>query len=742
MLLGFSAPRYTLTALLTLVSAGAAAAQSATSAPPAPGPRTGYTAGDATIEAAAEARASALPSPVSADSFSRVLSREPHVAGTPAQAKTRDYVISLMKSWGLETEVRAYDIYMPHPSAVRLWRLGSAADSEELSLPEGPVPGDSTSSAYPQVLTYNGYSAAGTAAGQLVYVNYGLIEDYAHLDSVGVSVAGKVVIARYGRSFRGIKAREAERHGAVGLLIYSDPADDGYIRGDVYPEGPMRPPQGVQRGSIMNDDGDPSTPGYPSLPGVPRLDPAKMAIPHIPVLPISYRNAGRLLQDLRGTGTTTPTGGSGAAAKLPQSWQGGLPFRYHVGPGPTRARLTVTQESGAAAYHTIWDTFGIIRGSEFPDEMVIVGGHRDGWGPGAADNVSGVVSVLEMARSLAADAKAGHRPKRTIVFATWDAEEWGLIGSTEYVEDDSLRLTKNAVAYINQDVAADGPSFGSAGSPSLRATVRDVTRMIRSPDAGNLTAAGSTVFDAWRTSATNSDSLGPTFGDPGGGSDFAGFANHLGIPIMSWGFGGAGGGVYHSAYDDYTYLTKFADPGFHRHAASAQIGTAVLLRLANADILPYDYVEYAHTMRRYVKGLDQGITAHGWTVSTAALATAIDGMERAAVAFAAQRDSALGGAPLPPTNLTATNAALLRVERAFTRPAGLRTRPWFRSLIYAADEDNGYANMPFPSVGEAIRANDSALTEREINDLAGRFDAASAALRDAGAAVRSGRASR
>jgi N-acetylated-alpha-linked acidic dipeptidase len=263
--------------------------------------------------------------------------------------------------------------------------------------------------------------------------------------------------------------------------------------------------------------------------------------------------------------------------------------------------------------------------------------------------------------------------------------------------------------------------------------------MIPSPDA---TPSVTTVFDGWRASATNSDSLGPTFGDPGGGSDFAGFANHLGIPIISWGFGGAGGGVYHSAYDDYTYLTKFADPGFHRHAASAKIGTAVILRLANADILPYDYVEYARTMRRYVKGLDNGIRAKSWTVSTAPLSKAIDGMESAAVAFAGARDSALCGAPLPPTSLSATNAALIRVERAFTRPAGLKTRPWFRSLIYAADEDNGYANMPFPSVGEAIRANDSALTEREINDLAGRFDAASAALRDASSAIRAGRTSR
>jgi N-acetylated-alpha-linked acidic dipeptidase len=582
---GASTTRCTLAAILTIAAVNTASAQATPTTgggvgggpTQPPGPRVGYSPADAAVEATTEGRATALPSPAAADSYSKVLSHEPHMAGTPAQARTRDYVIGLMKSWGLETEVRAYDVYMPQPSAVHVWLMGARGDSEELSLPEGPVPGDSTSSAYPQVLTFNAYGAAGTAAGQLVYVNYGLIEDYAHLDSVGVSVTGKIVIARYGHSFRGIKAREAERHGAAGLLIYSDPADDGYVRGDVYPEGPMRPPQGVQRGSIMNDDGDPSTPGYPSTAGARRLEVSQMALPHIPVLPISYRNAARLLQNLRGTGTNAPTGGGSAAAKFPQSWQGGLPFRYHVGPGPTRARMTVAAETGAAGYHTIWDTFGVLRGSAFPDEMVIVGGHRDGWGPGAADNVSGSVSVLEIAHSLAIEARNGHRPKRTVVFATWDAEEWGLIGSTEYVEDDSLRLSHSAVAYLNQDVAADGPNFGAAGSPSLRATIRDVTQMIRNPDTPT-----QTVFEVWRSNATNVDSLGPVFGDPGGGSDFAGFANHLGIPIFSWGFGGLGG-VYHSAYDDYAWLSRFGDPGFQRHAAAARIGAAVMLRLANAE---------------------------------------------------------------------------------------------------------------------------------------------------------------
>jgi N-acetylated-alpha-linked acidic dipeptidase len=292
-------------------------------------------------------------------------------------------------------------------------------------------------------MPFNGYGAAGDVRGEVVYVNYGLIEDYAQLDSMGVSVKGKIAIARYGRSFRGIKAREAEKHGAVGLMIYSDPADDGYARGDVYPVGPMRPSQGIQRGSVMNPNGDPSTPGYPSTANAKRIPLSQMEVPRIPVLPISYGNATELLRGLTGKA-------------IPQPWQGGLPFRYHVGPGPVQARMAVTTDALTNPYKEIWDTFGIVRGSEFPDEIVMIGGHRDAWGPGAADNVSGTVSVLEAARAISEQVKAGKRPKRTIVFATWDAEEWGLIGSTEYVEEDSLRLSRSAVAYLNQDDVAQG----------------------------------------------------------------------------------------------------------------------------------------------------------------------------------------------------------------------------------------------------------------------------------------------
>jgi len=675
-------------------------------------PLPGYGPQSAATERAIETDVIKRPSPASASGHSRALSKETHVAGTPAQATTRDYVINQMKSWGLETEVRSYDIWMPHPTAVHVSRL--SPQPKELSLREPSVPGDPTSSLW-QYPTVNGYSGAGEATGEVVYVNYGLIEDYAQLDSLGISVRGKIAVARYGRSFRGIKAREAEKHGAVALLIYSDPQDDGFVVGDVYPDGPMRNSSGVQRGSVLNLDGDPSTQGYPSKQGASRLPADRLDVPRIPVVPIGYGNAAELLRFLRGAG-------------VPRGWQGGLSFRYHIGPGPVKARVTVRDDRATSPIKPIYDTFAMIRGSQFPDEMVIIGGHRDGWGPGAADNVSGTVSVLEAARAVAEAVKQGARPKRTMVFATWDAEEWGLIGSTEYVEDDSLRLSRGAVAYLNQDVAAQGARFGGGGSPSLRGTLRDIARLVPDPNGKG------SVYAEWRRGSALPDSAEPAMGDPGGGSDFAGFYNHLGIPIAEWGFGGAGG-VYHSQYDSYAWMTKFGDPGFQYHATAAKIAAAMMLRLANADVLPYDYVEYARTMRRYVTPLERSAADRKWNFPMTGLRSAIDRLEREAASFNAARDSVLGTSAST-QQLQRVNASLLRVERALTRPEGLKTRPWFRNLIYAADEDNGYANMVFPSVNEAIRSGNEELARAELEDLTRRFEAAAQAVSDARSALR------
>lgn len=669
----------------------------------------GYAPASATAQRTLEQAAIAGPQPARARTHSQALSKEPHVAGTAAQKRTADYVIAQMKAMGLETELRQYDVWLPHATSVKVTRLGR--DSVNLDLQEPAIAGDPVT-AMKQYLTVNGSSGAGVATGELVFVNYGLIEDYAVLDSMGVSVKGKIVLARYGRSFRGIKAREAEKRGALAALIYTDPADDGFVRGDVYPEGPMRPMRGVQRGSVMNGAGDPLTPGYASKPGAPRIPLDQAVLPKIPAVPISAANAQILMQQVRG-------------ANIPAGWQGGLALRYHVGPGPARVRVAVTTDAATNGTKAIYNTLGYLRGSEFPDEYVYIGGHRDGWGAGAADNVSGIASVLEAAQSLSDLAKKGNRPKRTIVFATWDAEEWGLVGSSEYVEDDSLRLQKGAVAYFNQDVAAQGPSFGGGGSPSLRATLRDVVKNVPEPKGKG------TVYDAWRLGAAlKSDTLEPTMGDPGGGSDFAGFYNHLGIPIADWGFGGPAG-TYHSAYDTFAWMDKFGDPGFVYHATAARIGAAITLRVANADVLPYDYVEFARTMRPYLVPLTRGFASKGWdTTAVAPLATAITRLEQAARTFAQTRDAELARG-VSKNALVATNAALMKVERAFARPSGLKGRPWYRSLIYVADIDNGYANMNFPGVNEALRAGDRALALSELTDLAQRFGAAATAIDDA-----------
>lgn len=657
----------------------------------------------------------ASPDTQSARLWTKALSKVPHMSGTPQQAATRDYVLNLMKSWGLETWFTTYDVFLPQPDSSALWLIAApGAAPQPLSLTEPAVPGDSTSLG-PQVLAFNGTAASGNVTGDVVYVGYGLIEDYKTLDSLGISVKGKIVIARYGRSYRGIKAREAERHGALGLVLYSDPAEDGYVRGDVYPKGAMRPWGGIQRGSVLNPDGDPTTPGYASLPGARRVPFDSLDVPHIPVIPIGYGNAERILNLLTGP-------------SVPQSWQGGLPFRYHVGPGPAQVHLVLRVEQGAHAMHPIWDTFGMIRGATYPDQWIVMGAHRDAWGPGADDNITGTTTVLATARAFAELAKKGIRPARTIIFATWDAEEWGDVGSTEWVEQMADSLQQHAVAYINEDAMATGTNFGGAGSPSLKPLIRASTRVVPA-----LTGPG-TLYDSW-LAAHHGDTTALEIGNMGGGSDFAGFYHHLGIPAGEIGFGGPGG-VYHSMYDDYEWMTAFGDPQYRAHRTAAQLDAVIISRLANAAIAPFDYAAFGTEMRELISELDTGIARKGWSVSTEAAKTALDRFIVSARAFAAARDSGLAG-NLSSAKAAAATRALMQVERRLTRPQGLTyAGSWFKSLQFASDVDNGYATLAFPTVAEAIRYGDQAVTAREIADLASRIDAARSALEDARAALR------
>jgi N-acetylated-alpha-linked acidic dipeptidase len=661
-----------------------------------------------------ERRLLSVPDTASVRAMSRDLTGVPHVAGTRAQAAARDYVLAKTRAWGLETWAKTYSVYLPQPDTVGTWLIAAAgAAPQPLDLREPAVAGDATSRG-PQVPPFNSYSGDGDVTAEVVYVGYGLIEDYELLDSLGVNLRGRIALARYGRSFRGIKAREAERHGAAGLIMYSDPEDDGYYRGDVYPEGPMRPPGGIQRGSVMNGIGDPTTPGNASLPGATRLPEDSLPIPRIPVIPMGYGNARRILEALDGP-------------SVPQEWQGALPFRYHAGPGPVRVRLKVRNERGARAMHDITNTFAAVRGSRWPDQWVVLGGHLDAWTPGAEDNVSGSVVVLEAARAFAELARQGFRPARTVIFATWDAEEWGLIGSTEWVEDLADSLRAHAVAYLNEDGIVSGPNFAGAASPSLKRLIRDVAKEVPDP------AGRGTVYETW-VRRERGDTTALRLGNLGGGSDFQGFYHHLGIPAGGMGFDGPSG-IYHSMYDSYHWMTRFGDPGYRRHRAVAQLAALAAWRLANADLLPLDYAGWGREMRALVAQLDSGIARKRWDVSTEVLKDALSRLTATADSFeSARRVALIQGLDL--ARAERANRALMQVERRVTRPEGLRSRPWYKSLQFASDLDRGYQTMAFPSVNEAIRYADAATARRELEDLVQRIEHARRAIEEATAALR------
>jgi len=705
---------------------------------------TGFSPDAASRQRVLESRLLERIQPAALDSFSYALTREPHVAGSAAQARTRDWVDARTRMWGLESEIKTYRVFLPWPTEVAFEM--TAPEARRFELREEVLAEDETSALdqYPWVA---GYSGVGDVEAEVVYVNYGLEEDYALLDSLGVSVEGRIVLARYGRSYRGIKPRLAERRGAVGVLIYSDPMDDGHFRGDVYPDGPWRHPTSVQRGSVMNGVGDPTTPGWASIDGAERVEPGRaegIELPSIPVLPIPAAVAESILRSLGGE-------------ELPdQGWQGALAFRYHVGPGPTRVRMKVADDRETDGYKEIWNTVAWIPGAERPDEWVIIGAHRDAWGAGASDNVSGTASVLAAARAIAELARAGSPPRRTIAFATWDAEEWGIIGSTEWVEELAEELGAKAVAYLNQDGVAGGPNFSASASPSLKRLIREAAAVVPDP-------AGGTVHDRWRARVLRADtsSLVP-LGNLGGGSDFAPFYNHLGIPSAGWGFGG-NGTQYHSAYDSYDWMSRFADPGFRYHAASAQLTAVLALRLANAEVLPYDYVEFVRELRGEVRRLavEAGRLQLG-DVGLLGLDSALIRMGEAALEFEnARRDLLLGGAKASGTRgaetgsapglaaggadrgrsvrdaIDAANRHLMAVERALTRPEGLVGRPWYRNLIFASDAANGYATIALPGIAEAVRSWDPARAQAEARDLAERVDRATARLRAAAEAIRS-----
>ena len=683
----------------------------------------GFGPASAARELELERRAIGLIRPALLDSIAELFDavREPHIGGSSAQAATRDVALALTRAWGLRSHAPEFHVWLPWAVSVSV-ELIEHGRTRALTLGEPVIPGVFDDAAqYPWV---SGYSAPGTAEGEVVYVNYGLHDDYAALERAGVSVSGRIVIARFGRSFRGIKARLAERHGALALLLYSDPWDDGYFRGDAYPDGAWRAAHAAQRGSVMNGTGDPTTPNGPSVPGAPRVDPATIeSLPGIPVVTLSWSAAQPILAGLRG-------------ADLPaQEWQGALPFRYHVGPGPGRVRLRVDDDREHDAIKPVWNTIALLPGAERPDEWIVIGGHRDAWGAGAFDNVSGTASVLAAAHAAARLAAEGMPPRRTLVFATWDAEEWGLVGSTEWVEQMAGELGARVVAYLNQDGIAAGPTFGAGATPSLERLLHEAARAVPSPVNGQRT-----LYEDWRASTGPAAALNdaPEIGNLGGGSDHAPFYNHLGIASAGWGFGG-GGTQYHSAYDTRHWMEAWGDPGYVRHAASARLVAVVALRLANADLLPLDYAAYATELRELLRSVAHEAEQSGMDVAALEpLERALREMERDALDFAIERERWLSAERRVAVQADSANRRLMRVERAITRPEGLRGRPWYRNLAFAADAENGYATLAFPAIVEAIRSGDQALFWGEARDMSARVVTASAHLRAARDALRGG----
>ena len=699
-------------------------------APSTIGDLRGFTSEAAKAEREWETKFRAIPSPDSLREYMRRLSARPHHVGSPYDRDNAEWILTKFKSFGLDAQIETFDVLFPTPRE-RVVEL-VAPTAFRAKLQEPPVPGDPTSSQQAEQLpTYNAYSIDGDVTAPLVYVNYGVPADYERLERMGVSVRGAIVIARYFGSWRGIKPKVAAEHGALGCLIYSDPKEDGYAHGLVYPQGPWRPKDGVQRGSVMDMPlypGDPLTPGVGATRDAKRLPIGEApTITKIPVLPISYGDAQPLLSALRGP-------------VAPTEWRGGLGITYHVGPGPAKVHLRVKSDW---SLKTLYDVIARIPGAVAPDEWVIRGNHHDAWVNGAEDPISGLVPLLEEARAYGQLLKQGWKPRRTIVYAAWDGEEPALLGSTEWVEAHADELATKAVAYLNSDTNNRG-YLNVGGSHSLEAFINDVAREIEDPETklsawkrAQLRAIADASSADLRQEARQRADL--RIDALGSGSDFTPFLQHVGVATLNLGFGGeGGGGIYHSIYDDFKWFTTFDDTSFAYGRALAQtVGTAVM-RLAGAEVLPYEFTGFAETVGRYVKEvkklatdtrddiaernrqIDEGVfpaTADPRETSVTpakeevprylnftSLDNAQDALTRAADRYAKAftKAQAGDGSALAKPEARALNATLLQTERVLTSAAGLPRRAWYRHLIYAPGFYTGYGVKTLPGVREAI----------------------------------------
>jgi N-acetylated-alpha-linked acidic dipeptidase len=724
----------------------------------------GYAAESSRSERQWEDKFREIPSPENLRAYMQHLSARPHHVGSPYDKENAEWIAAKFKEFGLDTHIEQFDVLFPTPKE-RVVELVEGGPKFSAKLQEPPMPEDSTSNQKSEQLpTYHAYSKDGDVTAPLVYVNYGIPEDYEQLEHMGISVKGKIVIARYFHSWRGIKPKVAAEHGAVGCLIYSDPHEDGFVEGDTFPTGAWRPKDGVQRGSVADMPfypGDPLTPGAGATKDAKRLriDDAP-TITKIPVLPISYADAQPLLEALTGRIAPTP-------------WRGGIGITYHVGPGPAKVHLKVKSNWDIKP---VYDVIAKIPGATFPDEWVIRGNHHDAWVNGAEDPTSGMVAVLEEARGLGELLKAGWKPKRTIIYCAWDGEEPGLLGSTEWAEAHYDDLRAHAVAYINSDSNGRG-YLGIEGSHTLEKFSNDVARDIADPE---------TKLSAWKRNHLNEIASAKSaeerekirqrgdarIGALGSGSDFTAFLQHDGVASLNIGFSGEdGGGIYHSIYDDFYWYTHFSDTDFRYGRALAQTGGTAVLRLADAELLPFEFGNFAETMETYVKelktllqkmqtdiqernreieeGLFQAtddpkkplivpsVEMAPPYLNFAPLDNASVALGRSAAEYrkAYEKINVNGGSALTASSIVEVNKLLIESERKLTNAEGLPNRPWFKHQIYAPGFYTGYAVKTMPAVREAIelkqwkQADEGVIVvARVLQDEAALISAAAAKL--------------
>ncbi len=685
-----------------------------------------------------EAKFRDIPNTQNLRSYMERLTAHPHHVGSAYDQNNAEWLVTKLKSWGLDAKIENFDVLFPTPKERLVEMIEPThftAKLEEPAVKIDPTSGQKSE----QLPVYHAYSIDGDVTGRLVYANYGIPADYEELARMGISVNGAIVITRYGGSWRGIKPKVAAEHGALGCIVYSDPRDDGYDTGDVFPVGPQRPSDGAQRGSVMDmplNPGDPLTPGYGSTPGAKRLPLSEAkTLTKIPVLPMSYGDAQPLLAALQGP-------------LVPDAWRGGLPITYHVGPGPAKVHLKVKAN---------WDTKRLynvvvrIPGSQFPDEWVIRGNHHDAWVNGAEDPVSGAVAQMEVARAFGEMLKQGWKPKRTIILCFWDGEEPGLLGSTEWVETHAEDLQKHAVAYINSDGNGRGTLFAQ-GSHTLENFINGVMKDVQDPETKDSVWKRTQLMDISRAPADRKNELRTRpdlrIGALGSGSDYTAFIDHLGIASVNLGFGGegGGGGVYHSIYDDFYWYTHFADTEFIYGRALAQTAGLAVMRLADADLLPFQFSDFADTVRTYLvevkklagdqrsaaeelnREIDEGVfkaTADPQKTSVAPskqpvpqflnftpLDNAVDLLTRNSAKYDRNATKPSQAA------LPAVNAKLMDSERRLTDSAGLPGRPWYRHMIYAPGFYTGYGVKTLPGVREAIEQKRYQEADEQIARLA------------------------